>query len=95
MGRQDQPVLGPGHRDVQEPALLLGVDVADGHGLAEELGREEAGAVLAGRPLPFEQARDEDVAELEPLGLVEGHQPDALDVLGQLDAGRQLAAGLR
>ena len=30
---------------------------------------------------------------LESLRLVEGHEADALDVLGQLDAGRQLAAG--
>ena len=94
VGREDQAVLRPGHRDVQEAALLVGVDVADGDGLAQELGREEAAAVLAGRPLPVEQARDDDVRELEALGLVEGHQPDALDVLGQLDARRQLAAGV-
>ena len=95
VGRQDQPVLGAGHRDVQEPALLVGVDVAGRDGLAQELGREEPGAVLARRPLPFEQAGDEDDRELEPLRLVQRHQPDALDVLGQLDARRQLAAGLR
>ena len=62
VGREDQAVLRPGHRDVQEAALLVGVDVADGDGLAQELGREEAAAVLAGRPLPVEQARDDDVA---------------------------------
>ena len=93
MRRQDEPLLRPGHRHVQQPPLLVGVDVADRHGLAQELAREQAVAALAHGPLPVEQARDEDDRELEPLGLVQRHQPHALDVLGQLDARRQLAAG--
>ena len=48
---------------------------------------------LARRPLPVEQVRDEDDRELEPLRLVQRHQPNAIDVLGQLHARRQLAAG--
>ena len=93
MGGQGEGLARAGDRDVQEAALLLGVEVADGHRLAQELAREEAPVALADRPLALEQVRDEDVVELEALGLVEGHQPDALDVLGELDARRQLAAG--
>ena len=50
-------------------------------------------ALLLHGPLPVEQIRDEDDRELQALRLVQGHQPHALDVLGQLDARRQLAAG--
>ena len=93
VGGEREGLARPGDRDVQEPALLLGVEVADRHGLAQELAREEAPVALADRPLPLEQVRDEDVEVLEALGLVEGHEPDALHVLGELDARRQLAAG--
>ena len=60
--------------------------------LAQELAREPAAGLLADRPLPVEQVRDDDDRELQALRLVQGHEPDAVDVLGQLDAGRQLAA---
>ena len=46
----------------------------------------------ANRPLPFEQPRNDDDRELQALRLVQGHEPDAIDVLGELHARRQLAA---
>ena len=93
VGREHEAVLRPGHGHVQQAALLLGVDLLALDSLAQQLLREGAAGALAGGPLVGEQLRDEDVPELQPLGLVEGHEPDALHVLGQLHAGRQLAAG--
>ena len=90
---QDQPLLGPGHGHVEQPTLLVRVEVARGHGLAQELAREPAAALLADGPLPLQQVGDDDDRELQALRLVEGHEPHAVDVLGQLHAGRQLAAG--
>ena len=85
--------LGAGERDVEEAALLLRVEVAGRDRLAEELDGEELGAALAGRPLALEEHRDEDVRVLEPLRLVERHQPDPGRVVGQLDARLELAPG--
>ena len=93
VGREHEAVLGPGHRDVEQASLLLEQQVAGRDGLTEQLAREDLAGLASDRPLPVEQVRDEDARELEPLRLVEGHQPDAVHVLGQLDAGRQLAAG--
>ena len=69
------------------------MEVARGDLLAQELAREQAEGLLVDGPLPVEQVGDDDDGELQPLRLVEGHEADAVDVLGQLHAGRQLAAG--
>ena len=54
MGGQGEGLARPGDRDVQEAALLLRVEVADGNGFAQELAREEAPVALADRPLALE-----------------------------------------
>ena len=92
--RERERLLRARHGDVQEAALLLGVEVLALDRLAQQLRREEAAPALPRRPLVLEQLRDEDVRELEALRLVQRHEPHAGDVLAQLDAGRQLAAGL-
>ena len=93
MRGEGQPILCARHRHVQQPTLLLQVDVALGNGLAQEFRREIAAPALPGRPFPVQQAGHEDVAELQTLRLVQRHQSNAFDVLRQLHAGRQLTAG--
>ena len=90
---QEHALLRPGDRHVQEPTLLVEVEVAAGDLLAQELAREPAAPLLLDGPLALDQVRHDDHGELQALRLVEGHEAHALDVLGQLHAGGQLAAG--
>ena len=91
---QEHALLRPGDGHVQEPTLLVEVEVAAGDLLAQELAREPAAPLLLDGPLALDQVRHDDHGELQALRLVEGHEAHALDVLGQLHAGGQLAAGV-
>ena len=90
---QHQALLGAGHGHVEEPPLLLDVGIAVRLGPLEQLHGEPALGAVGGGPLALEQVGDHHDGELEPLRLVEGHQPDALHVLRELNRGGQLAAG--
>ena len=78
---QDELVPGAGHRDVEEPALLLEPWLVPRPGLAEQLVRDRQRIAPAGRrEPPGDEAGEEDRRELEALGLVDRQDGDRIGV---------------
>ena len=91
---QDQLVASPGHRDVEQAALLLEVPVALRQHLVHQLDREREWLARerAGKPVRDEAGQEHD-RELEALGLVDGHHVDRVHVRVRI-SGRRIVAGL-
>ena len=89
-GGHHQPRAGPGHRDVEQPPLLLqqrgdlpdGAQLATGHDVDELLGTEDAAAQPQVRPDPLLRARDEHHVPLQPFGRVCGQDAYRIAAVG-------------
>ena len=91
---QDELVASTGHRDVEQPALLLELDLALEGDLVEQLVRDRQWVAPAGgREPPGDEAGQEDGRELEALGLVDREHGDRVGVRVEVDR-RRIVAGL-
>ena len=92
--RQDQLVARPGHADVEQPPLLLELEVALRQRLLDELERQAEGLAPVVRREPAgDEAGHEYDRELEALRLVDGEHRDGVGVRIEI-RGRRIVAGL-
>ena len=92
-GGEQKPALGARHRDEQQPALFVDGEVLR-RLLLEQLDRDEHAFLTRVGELPLDQPGHDHRLVLQALGLVNGHQLDALDVDTTALLGVQVSAGL-
>ena len=90
---QHQQVSRAGHRHVGEAALLLQREVLR-RALAQQLDGQDRLLALQVRHHPLDQLGHEDGVELQPLRLVDRHQPDAIELQTGPGLAFRLAADL-